>query len=107
MLYGICYSANKERRKIAEQKLEKFGSVSIPMGIIGCYFIDLDIAEEIALELTDAHFEDGIDYEVIPLENLKEQDVNKNLIIRSSEEYHKFCNRKYKKSTARENNISL
>ena len=107
MLYRIFYSANKERRKIAEQKLEKFGSASIPMGIIGCYFIDLDIAQEIALELTDAHFEDGIDYEVIPLENLKEQDVNKNFIIRSSEEYHKFCNRKFKQRTEKENKLGL
>lgn len=107
MLYRICYSANKERRKIAEQKLEKFGSASIPMGTIGCYFVDLAIAQEIALELTDAHFEEGIDYEVITIQNISAQDVDKNLIIRSSEDYDKFCNRKYKQLTEKGNKLGL
>ena len=51
MLYRIFYSANKERRKTEEQRLEKFGSAVIPIGTIGCYFVDFDIAEEIAEEL--------------------------------------------------------
>lgn len=55
MLYRIFYSANKKIRKIAEQNLEKCGSASIPMETIDCYFVDLDIAQEIALELTEAH----------------------------------------------------
>lgn len=107
MLYRICYSANKERRKIAEQNLEKFGSASIPMGTIDCYFVDFDIAQEIAIELTEAHIEDGIDYEVITIENLEEQDVDKHLIIRSSEGYDKFCDRKFKQPTEKANKLSL
>ena len=107
MLYRIFYSANEERRKIAEQNLEKFGSASIPTGTIDCYFIDLNIAQEIALELTEAHFEDGIDYEVVSVEKLNEQDVDKHLIIRSIEDYDRFCNRKHKQSKSIENNLSL
>ena len=106
MLYRIFYSANKERRKTEEQRLEKFSSAVIPIGTIGCYFVDFDIAEEIAEELTEAHKEDGVEYKVIA-KKLTENDVDKKLLIYTFDDYDKFCNIKYKEPTEKNNVKSM
>ena len=107
MLYRIFYSANKERRKTEEQRLEKFGSAVIPIGTIGCYFVDFDVAEEIAEELNEAHKEDGVEYEVIIAKKLTENDVDKELLIYTFDDYDKFCERKYNHLKETENKLSL
>ena len=101
-MYRIYYSANKERFKKEMNRLEKCGSAVVPMGTIGCYFVDLSVADEIVKCLNLAHEDDGIIYEVRELSNIREQDVDKHLIIRSVEAYDKFCNRKIRKNNGLE-----
>ena len=93
MLYRILYSGNKGCRDNAQERLDRFGSAILPMGTVGCYFESLQVAEQVALELTKAHIKDGIEYEVIETRADK-KDVDQNLLVKTMEDYDNYCNGK-------------
>ena len=97
MLYRISYFGNKERCKQANEWLKKSGSANVPCGVIDVYFVNLDVAKEVADSLNEAHLDDNIEYNVYELKRLNEEDVNEKLIMRSREDYTKFMDRKFSK----------
>lgn len=106
MLYEIRYCGNEERRKQAIEWLNKTGSANFPWGKIEVYFVDINVAQEVADALNEAHLDDNIEYTVYEIEKLNETDVNKKLIMRSHEDYTKFMDRKYSKRN-RERELGL
>ena len=106
MLYEIRYFGNKERCKQANEWLKKTGSASIPCGVIEVYFVDFDVAQEVANALNEAHLDDNIEYSLYELKKLNEADVDKKLIMRSREDYRKFMDRKFSKRN-RERELGL
>ena len=97
MLYEIRYCGNEKRRKQAYEWLQKTGSANFPWGRIEVYFLDFDVAQEVADALNEAHLDDNIEYTVYELEKLNENDVSKKLIMHSREDYTKFMDKKYNK----------
>ena len=97
MLYEIRYCGNEKRRKQANEWLKKTGSANFPWGKIEVYFVDVNVAQEVADALNEAHLDDNIEYTVYELTKLNENSVNKKLIMRSREDYRKVMDRKYSK----------
>ena len=67
MLYMIEYCGNEERRKQAREWLKKTGSANFPFGRLEVYFLDFDVAQEVADALNEAHLDDNIEYTVYEL----------------------------------------
>ena len=106
MLYEIRYCGNEKRRQQAREWLKNTGSANFPFGRLEVYFVDVNVAQEVADALNEAHLDDNIEYTVYELKNSNENNVNKKLIMRSREDYTKFMDRKYSKRN-RERELGL
>ena len=106
MLYEIRYCGNEKRRQQANEWLKNTGSANFPFGRLEVYFVDVNVAQEVADALNEAHLDDNIEYSLYALTKLNETDVDKKLIMRSREDYTKFMDRKYSKRN-RERELGL